>query len=132
MKALDTNVLVRFLVRDDTRQANIVYRLFKQAEQSKDALYVPLVVVLEVFWVLESVYEISRAEILDAIHELVLMPILKIEAQSAIFSAISEARTTGMDFSDLLIAHSARASGCGCVLTFDRRASHSELFEKLK
>ena len=54
MKALDTNVRVRFRGRDDTRQANIVYRTFKEAEESKDALFVPLLVVLEVFWVLES------------------------------------------------------------------------------
>jgi len=132
MKALDTNVLVRFLVRDDTRQADIVYRVFKEAEESKDVLFVPLLVVLEVFWVLESVYEIPRIDILDAIHELLLMPILKFEAQSAISNAISQARKTRMDLSDLLIAHSARSSGCEYVLTFDRRASNSELFEKLR
>ena len=132
MKALDTNVLVRFLVQDDRRQAEIVYRVFREAEESKDTLFVPLLVVLEVFWVLESVYEIPRIDILDAIHELVLMPILKFEAQPAILNAISQARKTGMDLSDLLIAHSARFSGCEYVLTFDRRASNSELFEKLK
>ena len=71
MKALDTNVLVRFLVRDDTRQADIVYRVFKGAEESKGTLFVPLLVVLEVFWVLEPVYEISRIDILDAIHQVV-------------------------------------------------------------
>ena len=131
MKALDTNVLVRFLVRDDTRQANIVYRTFKEAEESKDALFVPLLVVLEVFWVLESVYDVERSDILDAVHELILMPILKFEAQSVISSAISQARTAGMELSDLLIAHSARSSGCEHVLTFDRQASNSELFQKL-
>lgn len=132
MKALDTNVLIRFLVRDDTRQANIVYRVFKDAEEHKETLFVPLLVVLEVFWVLESIYEVPRTDILDAIQELILMPILKFEALSAILDTLSQARKTKMDLSDLLIAHSARASGCEYVLTFDRRASNSELFEKLK
>ncbi|MBT5832078.1 MAG: hypothetical protein HOH77_17965 [Candidatus Latescibacteria bacterium] len=54
------------------------------------------------------------------------------EALPAILDALSQARKTKMDLSDLLIAHSARASGCEYVLTFDRRASNSELFEKLK
>ena len=43
MKAIDTNVLIRFLVKDDVQQAEIVYRLFKKAEYSKEALFVPII-----------------------------------------------------------------------------------------
>ena len=132
MKALDTNVLVRFLVRDDEQQAETIYRIFKQAESDKEALFVPLLVVLETIWVLESVYKISRQEIIDSINELILMPILEFEAQSAILSFTSSALETKMDLSDLLIAHSARFSGCECVLTFDKRASNFGLFELLR
>ncbi len=131
MKALDTNVLVRFLVRDDERQAEIIYRIFKQAESDRDVLFVPLLVVLETVWVLESVYKISRQEILNSITELVLMPILEFESQSAILSSVSSAKETKMDLSDLLIAHSAKCSSCECVLTFDKRASNSVVFELL-
>lgn len=131
MKALDTNVLVRFLVKDDERQAETVYRIFKQAEAAKKVLFVPLLVVLETVWVLESVYEISRQEILDSINELLLMPILEFEAQPAIQGFVSAARETNLDLSDILIAHSAKSSGCECVLTFDKRASNFGLFELL-
>lgn len=79
----------------------------------------PLLIVLETIWVLESVYKIPRKEILDSINDLVLLPILELEAQSAILGFISSARDTKIDLSDLLIAHSARFSGCECVLTFD-------------
>ena len=128
MNALDTNVLIRFLVRDDERQADTIYRLFKQVESDKEALFVPLLVVLETIWVLESVYKIPRGEILDSIDELILMPILEFEAQSAILSFISSARETKMDLADLLIAHSAKFSGCERVLTFDKRASNFGFF----
>ena len=84
MKALDTNVIVRFLVRDDEGQAKIIYRIFKQVESEKEGLFVPLLVVLETIWVLESVYEISRQEILESINDLLLMPILIFEAQSIV------------------------------------------------
>ena len=131
MKALDTNVLVRFLVRDDERQAETIYRIFKQAESDKEVFFVPLLVVLETVWVLESVYKIPRKEILDSVNELILMPILKFETQPAILNFISAARETKMDLSDLLIAHSAKFSGCECVLTFDKRASNFRLFELL-
>jgi len=132
MKALDTNVLVRFLVRDDEQQAETVYRVFKQAESHKEILFVPLLVVLETVWVLEYVYKIPRQELLVSMNELLLMPILEFEAQSAILSFVSSARETKIDLSDLLIAHSAKFSGCNCVLTFDKRASSFGLFELLR
>ena len=131
MKALDTNVLVRFLVRDHKRQAETIYRVFKKAESDREVFFVPLLVVLETVWVLESVYKIPRLEILDSVNELILMPILKFETQPAILNFISSARETKMDLSDLLIAHSAKFSGCECVLTFDKRASNFRLFELL-
>jgi len=131
MKALDTNVLVRFLVRDDKLQAETIYRVFKKAESDREVFFVPLLVVLETVWVLESAYKIPRQEILDSVNELILMPILKFETQPAILNFISSARETKMDLSDLLIAHSAKFSGCECVLTFDKRASNFRLFELL-
>jgi len=132
MKALDTNILVRFLVKDDEKQARTVYRLFKQAEFDKNVLFVPLLVVLETIWVLESVYQISRQEILDALLELVLMPILKFEAQSVILNMLSSARSSNFDLSDLLIGHATKFIGCESVLTFDKRAAKFELFELMK
>lgn len=132
MKALDTNVLVRFLVKDDIQQANTVYGLFKQAEEEKGSFYVPLVVVLEMIWVLESVYRISRPDILDAMNALVLMPILDFEAQSAILSMVSSARDTKTDLPDLLIGQAAKAAGCEHVLTFDNQAAGHRLFKLLE
>ncbi|HIJ57733.1 MAG TPA: type II toxin-antitoxin system VapC family toxin [Deltaproteobacteria bacterium] len=132
MKAIDTNVLIRFLVKDDDQQTEIVYRLFKKAESSKEVLFVPIVVVLETVWVLESVYNISRQEILDSINELLLIPILEFEAQSAILSFVSSAKKTKIDLSEILIAHSALSAGCECLLTFDKQASGFRLIELLK
>ncbi|MBL7180875.1 MAG: type II toxin-antitoxin system VapC family toxin [Desulfobacterales bacterium] len=129
MKALDTNVLIRFLTKDDEQQAKTIYRMFKQAESGKKEFWVSLLVVLETLWVLESVYEIPRQEVLDSVNELLLMPILKFEAKSAIQDFVSAGRESDLDLSDILIAHSAKFSGCERVLTFDKRASNYGLFE---
>jgi len=67
MKALDTNVVVRFLVGDDQAQAQKVYLLFKEAEKYKQEFYISILVVLEVIWVIESVYHIRRDELLASI-----------------------------------------------------------------
>ena len=131
MKALDTNVLVRFLVRDDRKQAEIVRSTFRQAERTGQTFFVPSLVVLEIVWVLDSVYEISREEIVGALQDLVLMPVLEFEAQSALRKALSVAQTNRIDLDDLLIAHSAKFANCESVLTFDKRASRFALFENL-
>ncbi|ACF43542.1 PIN domain-containing protein [Pelodictyon phaeoclathratiforme] len=131
MNALDTNILVRFLVRDDAGQADRVYRLFKTAETEKTAFLVSIPVLLELIWVLDSAYEIQRQEILDALGELLLLPILVFDAQSAVSSFIADARKNNLDLSDLLIAFDAVSSGCEQVLTFDKKAAKSDLFALL-
>ena len=132
MKALDTNVLVRFLVRDHEQQAKAVYKRFKQAETKKEVFFIPILVILETIWVLESVYEVARKQILDSIDDLLLMPILEFEVQSLIRSFVTSAQETKIELSDLLIAHSAKFSGCESIITFDKRASSYKLFELLK
>jgi len=129
MKAIDANILIRFLTGDDEIQAKKVYSLFKNAELEKKEFFVPLLVILETIWVLESVYEISRHDILDAIKDILLMPILKFEHQSALQQLVYSGQGNKYDLSDLLIAHSANVSGCDSVLTFDKKASKFELFE---
>jgi len=131
MKALDTNVLIRFLVADDEKQARIVRNLFKQAETNQQALFVPLLVTLEMVWVLESVYNIPRHSILDTFQKLLLMPVLSFDGQVALQNAIQSAKNGSEDLSDLLIAHTAVQSGCSSVLTFDKQASDFKFFQLL-
>lgn len=132
MKALDTNILIRFLVKDDELQAKAVYKLFKQAESKAETFFITILVVLETIWVLEAVYDVSRQEIIDSIDELLLMPILAFEAQSAVRRFISSARENKTDLSDLLIAQHVKNSGAGPVITFDKRAAKLDLLELVK
>ena len=132
MKGVDTNILIRFLIGDDEQQARKVYNVFKKTELDKNELFVPLLVILELIWVLESVYEISRTDILDSVSDLLLMPILKFENQSVLQQFIISAQGNRYDLSDLLIAHSAKIQGCETVLAFDKKASKFSLFELVK
>jgi len=131
MMAVDTNVLVRFLVRDDERQARIAYARFKQAESSREILFVSLLVVLETIWVLESVYDKTRKDILDSLDELKSMPILEFENIQVLETLLSEGRKNNADLSDLLIGIEAQACGCNGVLTFDRKAARFPFFRLL-
>ena len=131
MIALDTNVLIRFLVRDDENQAQIVYTRFKQAESAREALFVPLLVVLETIWVLESAYDRSRQEILDAFDALKSMPILEFEKVQVLHSLLSAGRKHNADLADLLIALAAQSCGCDGGFTFDKKAAKFPFFRLL-
>ncbi len=132
MKAVDTNILIRFLTGDDQQQAQKVYAVFKAAEREKEELFVSLLVMLEMIWVLESAYGISRADILNAIDDLTRMPIFKFERPSVLQQLLRAAPQNTHDLSDLLIAQSAKENGCKTVLTFDKKASKFNLFELVK
>lgn len=129
MIGLDTNILARFLMDDDEKQSKKVYELFKKTEADKIELFVPFVVILELIWVLDSAYAITRSDILDSISDLLLMPILKFEHQTTLQQFISSAQRNSYDLSDLLIAHSAKHQGCQKVITFDKKAAKCDLFE---
>lgn len=123
MKALDTNVLVRFLVKDDPEQAKQVLKLFNEAAKKGEKFFVPCCVVLEILWVLESVYRVPRDKILEAISDLLYMPVLEFEKRIAIHAFLNTARHTNADLSDILIGCLAKENHCEAVLTFDKKAA---------
>lgn len=131
MKALDTNVIVRFLIQDDEIQAAIIHRSLKEAEQQREAFLVTLLVLMETIWVLESVYQVARNEVLDAIGELLMLPTLEFESQPLVRRFVETARRSNIDLSDALIGHCALELGCDVVMTFDKKAAKSDFFERL-
>ena len=131
MKALDTNVLVRFLVQDDREQARVAQQALQAAEDCRGELLVPVVVTLELLWVLESAYGIPRARVVQAVLELLNMPVLRFEHADALRSALAATSAGSADLADLVIGHCARSLGCVAVLSFDRKAARTGLFELL-
>ncbi|MCP5004451.1 MAG: type II toxin-antitoxin system VapC family toxin [Planctomycetes bacterium] len=132
MFALDTNILVRFLVKDDDEQSKIVFKRFKKAEKNNEILFIPLLVVLELIWVLDSVYDCGREEIVNAIDKLTMMPIIQFEKLEVIHELIKYGKSTSIELSDLLICNASIASGCERTITFDKDASKYQFFELLK
>lgn len=128
MKGLDTNALIRFLVRDDEDQAQAVRTLLIEAGKNNEPLFVPITVTLEVIWVLSSAYDYSRDEIIHALNGLLVLPMLTMEEHDrvAYLCRFASPATTGL--ADLLIGLSARDNGCSTTLTFDKKAAQSELF----
>lgn len=131
MKAVDTNLLVRLLVADDPDQARKVRQLLRRAEREEAVYHVPLVVVLELLWVLDAVYDRGREEILDALNRLASLPVLQFEDADVVAHLVVRGRKEKTDLDDLLIGLSARNHGCENTLTLDARAARSDLFQRL-
>ena len=102
--------------------------LLLEAEQDNSPLFVPLLVVLELIWVLQSVYEVERPELLEAIASILHLPVLIFEKKTMIREFIRSASQSSIGLSDLLIGESCKASSCEKVLTFDKRVAKSPLF----
>jgi len=120
MMALDTNVLVRFLVEDDADQAARAAALLRRAEAGGEPLVVSEVVTCELVWVLESAYGFGRDEIAGALRDLLSVRALKFLGLDAVQRAlVAYARGRG-DFADYVVREIARDAGCEAVATFDR------------
>ncbi len=125
MIAVDTNVLVRYLVRDDPEQAEAARALLQSATAAKPA-YVCREVVVELVWVLERAYGYSRERIAIILEELVATEGLVVEAAGDVACASFRYRSGGADFSDLMVLAAARRAAVLPLYTFDRKAARLE------
>lgn len=130
MTALDTNVLVRFLVQDDQAQFKRVIRRFQAAVEDDRPFFVANVVLCETVWVLTACYNLGRAEISSALHKLLSARHLEFHQRDVLIEAV-EAYSSGKgDFADYLIRAYARAAGQEPVLTFDKSLLSETGFEQ--
>lgn len=118
MKAVDTNVLVRYLVEDDARQSAAA--LFKQATANDEMLFVSDIVVCEVVWVLSVSYGFSRMAIAPVLRDLFRARQLAFTAPERLIRALGAFESGKGDYADYLIREHARGAGCEEVLTFDK------------
>ena len=120
MIALDTNVLVRYLVEDDPEQSARAARLIEGAADQGDALFVAHIVVCEVVWVLQVAYRISKPEVIATLKNLVRARHLELEDVELVRKALADFEAGKGDFADYLIRERSAARGCERVATFDK------------
>lgn len=126
VQAVDTNVLVRLLARDDARQAAAA-----DAAVAKGA-WVSLLVLAETMWVLEAVYERSARQLSAALELLLAHESLAVQDADAVACALAQFRAKpALGFSDCLVLEIARKAGQLPLLTFDKALGRLEGTRKL-
>jgi predicted nucleic-acid-binding protein len=115
MRAIDTNVLVRLLVRDDARQV-------KLAEVFVDGnAWISQLVLAETMWVLESVYDRTPVQLAAALEILLEHKTLTLQDADTVAAALQNfKRKPALDFSDCLVLEIARKAGHTPLGTFDK------------
>lgn len=132
MIGLDTNVLLRFLTRDDPTQAALVRELFEQAQREGERLFVPAVVLCELCWVLSYTHDQSKDELLAAIDSLLLSSLFEVERLPQVTAALDKYRHGRAGFADYLIGEIAATAGCRETVSFDRKLKGSPGFRVLR
>ena len=113
MRAVDTNVVVRYLTGDDPGQAAKARALIDAGD-----LFVGATVLLESEWVLRSVYGFAGENVAAALRAFAGLPGVSVENPAQLAESLDHTEQ-GMDFADAL--HLAAAAQCEALLTFDRR-----------
>jgi predicted nucleic-acid-binding protein len=122
MIGLDTNVLVRFLVRDDPAQFDRAQKLIKREAGEGEGVSISLLVLLETEWVLRSRYSMSKNEIAGALSGLLDSSEVRVEDETTVERALFVWKDSATEFADCLIGERYRELGCRATASFDVRA----------
>jgi predicted nucleic-acid-binding protein len=112
MKAVDTNILARFVLNDDAQQSPIA------RETLKGGVFISNSVLLETVWLLQSRYNQQPANIAAALKAVIEIPGVQVSKAEAAIWALSR-YSAGADFADML--HLVEGTGSDVFLTFDRK-----------
>ncbi|MCC7198435.1 MAG: PIN domain-containing protein [Gammaproteobacteria bacterium] len=126
MRAVDTNVLVRLLVRDDAAQVAAA-----EAFVARGA-WVSQLVLAEAVWVLQSAHDLKPAQVATAVEMLLTHDRLSLQDEAVVSAALDAFRgNTRVEFTDCLVLEIARKAGHLPLGTFDRRLGRLEGAEDL-
>ncbi len=123
MLGIDTNVLVRFLVRDNEAQFEKARKLIKREVTAGRRVFVNQLVLMETEWVLRSRYIVPKNQIIETMSALLDTADVQFEDEPAIEEALFVWKDTTADFADCLIGAKNRRLGCRATASFYLKAS---------
>jgi predicted nucleic-acid-binding protein len=120
VRAVDTNVLIRFFMDDDTNQAATARRFFEASKNQRESLLITPHVLCELVWVLSASFQLAKSEVVEIAQGILMSDIFVIERETMVQGALLSYRRGRADFSDYLTGEIASAAGCRDTATFDK------------
>jgi predicted nucleic-acid-binding protein len=122
MIGVDTNVLLRFYVRDDAAQHAAAAAFFENCSERRPA-FVSLVVLVEFVWSLRRTYGYDWDDIYALLGALTTARDVRLERQDVVTDALTRAVETNSGLVDNVVALANGADGCTSTVTFDKAAA---------
>jgi len=119
MLSVDTNILVRYAVKDELRQTELATRIL-----AENHCFILCSVVLETGWVLENAYACSPAQVFERLTHIFSLPTVAVETYPAVISALDR-YASGMDFADALHLSLSEYQNKEGLLTFDKKFANA-------
>lgn len=129
MIGIDTNILVRYLTRDDEQQwqqaANVI--------QQNQTCFITNIVLCELVWVLRGAnYSFRKDEIINVLEAMLHSVSFEFESRSTVDQALQRYKQGRADFSDYLIGAVSRQAGCTKIVSFDGKLKGEKEFQYLE
>ncbi len=118
---IDTSILLRFLTSNSVEKKEKFKKLIKDATAEKSILLVPLMVVIELVYVLEKIYKLPKGEVREKVESLETLPVVEIESEDMVLEALRLYAEENLKFGDAMILAKSRVSGIKHVYTFDKK-----------
>jgi predicted nucleic-acid-binding protein len=129
MIALDTNILLRYLVQDDAVQSQLASDVLENRLTSDEPGFVSITALLELDWVLRVQYGFSQANVCAVLTGLLSASNLICEQRECVARALQFEHG---DLADNILHQTAKEAGCTQTLTFDKKFARLEGVELLK
>jgi predicted nucleic acid-binding protein len=111
-----TNVLIRHLTGEPPAQARRATRYLAQS----DELLLPDLILAEIAYVLESFYEVTRADVASTLRAILAFPAIRVLDLELLQRAVEVYEVHRLDFADAYLVASAERTGIGVIASFDR------------
>ena len=123
MTGMDTNVLVRFLVKDDPAQSGRAAQFIKTACTPESPGYINHIVLCELVWVLQRCYKVKRAGIVRLLQQILQTRELRVQSPRTVWLALQDYESGTADFADYVVARLNLEQQCEETVTFDVEAA---------
>jgi predicted nucleic-acid-binding protein len=132
MPSLDTNVVLRYLVEDDSRQTRIAQQYIERHAAAGESLFLATSVILETEWVLRSVYEFTKDDTIEVFVGLLEAREMTFQDEASLERTLHRYREFNIDFADCLHVATAETFDQLPSTTFARKAGGLDGFEALR
>jgi predicted nucleic-acid-binding protein len=131
MIGLDTNVILRYLLQDDSKQTRQANHIVDRQLSEQVPGFISLVTVLEIVWVLRSLLKQGPFQIASLLEHLLTADSLEVQNEQQVFESVFALKRGTGEFEDALLGALNAWAGCSHTLTFDRKAARLPYFKPI-